>query len=100
MSDYRFPYKDVEFLLNHVLDFDRRCADAGLDEINAELALAILDEAGRLGSEVLGPSAQRLQTMVYTRPRGLPMPTANLSIMAGPRSPGMRNMAARQCPGS
>ena len=55
MSDYRFPYKDVEFLLNHVLDFDRRCADAGLDEINAELALAILDEAGRLGSEVLGP---------------------------------------------
>ena len=55
MSDYRFPYKDAEFLINHVLDFDQICLDAGLEEVNAELALAILEEAGRFGSEVLGP---------------------------------------------
>ncbi len=55
MSEYRFPYKDATFLLNDLLDFDQMCLDAGLEEVNAELALAILEEAGRLGSEVLAP---------------------------------------------
>ena len=55
MTDYRFPYKDAAFLLNDLLDFDRMCADAGLDEVNSELAEAILEEAGRFGSEVLVP---------------------------------------------
>ncbi len=55
MSDYQFPYKDAAFLLNDVLDFDQMCLDAGLDEVNSELASAILEEAARLGSEVLAP---------------------------------------------
>lgn len=55
MSDYSFPYKDAAFLINDVLDFDQMCLDAGLDEVNGELALAILEEAGRFGSEVLAP---------------------------------------------
>ncbi len=55
MSDYLFPYKDAEFILNDLLDFDRMCLDAGLEDVNAELATAILEEAGRLGSEVLAP---------------------------------------------
>ena len=55
MSDYRFPYKDAEFLFNHIIDFDQICLDAGLEDVNAELALAILEEAGRFGSEVLAP---------------------------------------------
>lgn len=55
MSDYRFPYKDATFLMNDVLNFDQMCADAGLEEVNAELAEAVLEEAGRLGSEVFAP---------------------------------------------
>ncbi len=55
MSDYLFPYKDADFILNDLLDFDRMCLDAGLEDVNAELATAILEEAGRLGSEVLAP---------------------------------------------
>jgi len=55
MSDYRFPYKDATFLMNDVLDFDQMCADAGLEDVNAELASAVLEEAGRLGSEVFAP---------------------------------------------
>lgn len=55
MSDYRFPYKDAEFLINELLDFDRMCLDAGLEEVNSELASAILEEAGRFGGEVLAP---------------------------------------------
>ena len=52
MSDYQFPYKDASFLINHILDFDQACLDAGLEDVNSELADAILEEAGRLGSEV------------------------------------------------
>jgi len=48
MSDYRFPYKDATFLMNDMLDFDQMCADAGLEDVNAELAEAVLEEAGRL----------------------------------------------------
>jgi alkylation response protein AidB-like acyl-CoA dehydrogenase len=55
MSDYRFPYKDATFLMNDVLGFDQMCADAGLEDVNAELASAVLEEAGRLGSEVFAP---------------------------------------------
>ena len=55
MSDYQFPYKDASFLINHILGFDQACADAGLEDVNSELADAILEEAGRLGSEVLAP---------------------------------------------
>lgn len=55
MSDYRFPYKDAAFLMNDLLNFDQMCLDAGLEDVNSELASAILEEAGRLGTEVLGP---------------------------------------------
>jgi len=55
MSDLHLPSKDAEFLFNHVLDVDQICLDAGLEDVNAELVLAVLEEAGRFGTEVLAP---------------------------------------------
>jgi alkylation response protein AidB-like acyl-CoA dehydrogenase len=55
MTVYHFPYKDAEFLINDLLDFDKMCQQAGLEEVNSELASAILDEAARLGNEVIAP---------------------------------------------
>ncbi|MDI3326878.1 acyl-CoA dehydrogenase [Pontibacterium granulatum] len=55
MSEYKHPYRDAEFVLNELVDFDALCADAGLEEINAELASVILTEAGKLGADVLAP---------------------------------------------
>lgn len=55
MSEYSYPYKDAEFILNHIIDFDGMCSEAGLDEVNAELATAILEEANRLAVEVIAP---------------------------------------------
>ena len=55
MRDYRFPYKDAGFILNNLIDFDQICANMGLEEVNGELATAILEEAGRLGGDVLAP---------------------------------------------
>ena len=55
MSEYNFPYQDAAFLINDLMDFDQMCLDAGLEDVNSELASAILEEAGRLGSEVFAP---------------------------------------------
>ena len=55
MSDYSYPYKDAEFIFNELIDFDQMCAQAGLDEMNAELAFAVLEEANRMGSELIAP---------------------------------------------
>lgn len=55
MSDYLPPSRDMEFVLQELVRFDALCASAGLEEVNGELASAILDEAGRFGSEVWAP---------------------------------------------
>lgn len=55
MSEYKHPYRDAEFVLNELVDFDALCAAAGLEDVNAELASVILTEAGKLGSDVLAP---------------------------------------------
>ena len=55
MSDYSYPYKDADFIINELIDFDKLCEQAGLDEVNGELLTAILEEAGKLGSEVIAP---------------------------------------------
>ena len=55
MSDYSYPYKDAAFIINELIGFDRMCEEGGLAEINSELVSAILEEAGRLGTEVIAP---------------------------------------------
>jgi alkylation response protein AidB-like acyl-CoA dehydrogenase len=55
MSVYNYPYKDAEFIFNELIDFDALCAGAGLDEVNFELASAVLEEANRLAVEVMAP---------------------------------------------
>ncbi len=52
---YTHPYQDAEFVLRYVVDFDALCADAALEEVNTDLAVAVLDEAAKLGAEVLAP---------------------------------------------
>ena len=55
MSDYSYPYKDAAFILEHLVAFDELCAAGGLEDVNTELAMAVLEEANRLGAEVMAP---------------------------------------------
>ncbi|MBR9885726.1 MAG: acyl-CoA dehydrogenase [Oceanospirillales bacterium] len=55
MSEYFHPYRDVTFALRELVGFDALCESAGLSEVNGELAEAILEEAGKFGSEVWAP---------------------------------------------
>ncbi|MEZ5536849.1 MAG: acyl-CoA dehydrogenase [Thiolinea sp.] len=52
---YTHPYKDAEFVLRHLIGLDALGESAGLDEVNTDLAMAVLEEAGKLGSDVLAP---------------------------------------------
>ena len=55
MSDYSYPYKDAAFIFEELVEFDRMCEEGGLADVNSELAAAVLEEAGRFGSEVIAP---------------------------------------------
>ena len=55
MSEYSYPYKDAEFILNEIIGFDQMCEEGGLDEVNSELASAIFEEANRLAVEMIAP---------------------------------------------
>ncbi|WP_421862134.1 acyl-CoA dehydrogenase [Motiliproteus sp.] len=55
MSEYRHPYRDMQFVINELLDLDQFCQRNAVEEVNSELANAILEEAGKLGETVLAP---------------------------------------------
>jgi len=55
---YIHPYKDATFFLEHVVNFDELCQSAELTDVNMDLAVAVLDEAGKIGSDVLAPLNQ------------------------------------------
>jgi alkylation response protein AidB-like acyl-CoA dehydrogenase len=55
MSEYNHPYQDVDFVIKEIVEFDSFCQNAGLEDINSEFASVILNEAAKLGSEVIAP---------------------------------------------
>ncbi len=56
MTAYTAPVEDVAFLLGRVFDFDTRMAGLpGCEEVDTELAVSVLEEAGKFASEVLEP---------------------------------------------
>ncbi len=54
MPRYTAPTKDMQFVLHDVLKVTEQSIP-GYDELEAEFTSAILDEAGKLGAEVLAP---------------------------------------------
>ncbi|WP_395407119.1 acyl-CoA dehydrogenase [Pseudoduganella sp. UC29_106] len=50
MSQYQPPYRDAAFLLKHVFSVDAHAQRCGLD-LDADTALAILDEAGKFARD-------------------------------------------------
>ena len=77
MRSYRAPIEDYAFLLNHVLGFDSAMDELGMD-VDATLAEAVLEEAGRFCAERLHPinrdgdeHGSRLKDGMVTTPPGL-----------------------------
>ncbi len=55
MSDYQAPLDEMRFVLNAVADLGTIASLPGYEEATPDLAEAILEEAGKLAAEVLGP---------------------------------------------
>ena len=55
MLDYNAPLRDMRFVLNELIGFERIGQLQGCDEINQELSDAVLEEASKLASDVLAP---------------------------------------------
>lgn len=55
MNIYNAPAQDTAFVLDQLVQFDKLCEAMHLEEVNLELANVIVEEAGKLASEVLAP---------------------------------------------
>src|SRR5438270_7642554 len=55
MSEYVAPLKDMRFVLNHLVGLDQVNTLPGWEEVTDDVVDAILEEAGKLASEVLSP---------------------------------------------
>ncbi|MGB0898104.1 MAG: acyl-CoA dehydrogenase C-terminal domain-containing protein [Psychrobium sp.] len=59
MPDYKAPLKDIEFVMNEVLDFENHYANLpNGEEASPDLVNAILGEAAKFSEEVLAPLNQ------------------------------------------
>lgn len=55
MNPYQTPLRDIEFALFDVLQYSHHCQDLGATQLDAGLATAFLQEAGRFADEQLAP---------------------------------------------
>ncbi|SLN35798.1 acyl-CoA dehydrogenase C-terminal domain-containing protein [Oceanibacterium hippocampi] len=77
MADYRAPLGDMRFVLNNIVDLKALAALPGLDAAEPELVDAVLEEAGKMASQILDPinysgdrTGSRLADGVVTTPPG------------------------------
>ena len=55
MAEYVAPIRDMQFVLKHVVGLDQVNTLPGWEEVTPDVVDAILEEAGKLASEVLSP---------------------------------------------
>ena len=74
---YKAPVRDLTFILSDVLDIDRYANQPGFQDVSAELAQQVLEEAGRFADEVIAPinnpgdkEGCRIEGSVVTTPKG------------------------------
>ncbi len=79
MTAYQAPIDDMRFVINELAGLDDITGLEGMGEVTPDLVDAILDEAGKLGSEVLAPLNRpgdiegcTLENGVVRTPKGFP----------------------------
>jgi alkylation response protein AidB-like acyl-CoA dehydrogenase len=55
MAEYAAPLKDMQFVLEHVVGLDQVNTLPGWEDVTGDVVDAILEEAGKLATEVLSP---------------------------------------------
>ncbi|NRA83090.1 MAG: acyl-CoA dehydrogenase N-terminal domain-containing protein, partial [Gammaproteobacteria bacterium] len=76
MPEYKAPLKDIEFVMNDVLNFEQHYASLpGGEEATPDLVNAILVEAAKFSEEVLSPINQTGDQQGCTRHEDGSVPT-------------------------
>ena len=91
MSTYTPPVKDASFVLDQLVGLDQLCETLQLDEVNTELATVIIEEAGKLASDVLAPLNR------VGDEKGATVADGQVQETAGPPSPAPKPLAGRTC---
>jgi len=55
MSEFQAPLEEIRFVINNLADFEQVSALPGYEEVDGDLADAILEEASKLATEILAP---------------------------------------------
>jgi len=55
MTAYSAPLRDMQFVINELAGLESLATLPGYEEVNSELAGAVLEEAAKIASEVLAP---------------------------------------------
>ena len=58
MPGYRPPLRDIQFVIEELIDLDSMQELSGFSEINLELAKSVLEEAGHFAADILAPLNQ------------------------------------------
>lgn len=76
MAEYKAPVKDMNFVLEHIADMPGLAQLPGFEDASSDMVAAILDEAGRVASEVLSPlNVVGDETGVQLQGNEVPTPT-------------------------
>jgi len=67
MAEYVAPLKDMKFVLKHVVGLEQVNTLPGWEDVTEDVVDAVLEEAGKLATEVLSPAEQQ------RRPHGCQM---------------------------
>ena len=77
MTDYTAPVRDMRFVIEELVGLDTVTGLPGCDGVSDDLVGAVLEEAGRLASEVMAPlnrvgdvEGSRLENGVVSTPKG------------------------------
>jgi hypothetical protein len=105
-ADYKAPLRDIQFVINEVLDTEALYQSLpGYEEATPDLMNAIIEEGAKFAENVLSPLNQSgdeegcpgVKT-ASRRPKASPKRTSSTWRTAGRRCPPMRSSAARACP--
>ena len=55
MTEFQAPLEEIRFVIKHLAGFEQVAALPGYEEVDADLADAILEEAGKLATDILDP---------------------------------------------
>lgn len=79
MPDYKAPLRDMQFILHDVFQAEDFWSELGLEEVNRELADAILEEAAKISQTLMAPlnrtgdeEGVQWDDTVVTTPKGFP----------------------------